>query len=139
VRRGRNIGHRLVVRHPRQVELEHADRLPAVGHRREQAGAAGAAQHLDGLAHERAALRCPRQRHPLRGLTALRAHCRRAAGVVEPDERLAGEVGDEEGDAGCAERVGEALADDVGRVDRRRVLDGRQQLVEIQSRHRRAA
>ena len=139
MRRGRDIGHRLVVRRPREVELEHADRLAAVGHRCEQPGAAVAALHLDGLAHERAALRCPRQRHPLRGLAALRPHGVRAAGVVEPDERVAGEVCDEEGDAGRAERLGEALADDVGGVDRGRVLDRRQQLVEVQSWHRPAA
>jgi hypothetical protein len=57
-----------------------------------------------------------------------------AAGVAEPDQRPTAEVGNQQRHLRRAERVGEALAEDVGGGDGRRILDGHQQFGEIQVR-----
>ena len=86
--------------------------------------------------------RLPGERAPVRAVPPAararrsRAPCVRAAalaaGVAEPDQRLAAEVGDEERHLVRAERLGQARRQDVGRGDRRRVLDRREQLRQVQ-------
>ena len=86
------------------------------------------------LGGERAAVRASHQRHALGGLAALSARGGAAAGVTEPDERMAAEVRDEERHLARAELAREPLAEHVGGGERRGVLDGREQLREIQPR-----
>jgi hypothetical protein len=54
--------------------------------------------------------------------------------VAEPDERVAAEVRDEERDLAGVQLARKALAEDVGRGERRSVLDGREQLREVEPR-----
>jgi hypothetical protein len=131
VRGHRDVGEGVRAGRLREGQLEHADRLPAVRHRRVQLRA----HDLDALGGERAALGRAGERHLLGGLAALRAHPGLVAVMVEADQRLAGEVRDQEGDLGRADRRGEARADHLGGVDGRRILDGGQQFVEVESRH----
>ena len=130
----RDVRQRPLVRSSRKAQLEHADGLAAVGHRREQTDAVGVVLHLERLAGERAALRASVQGHALRRLAPLGTAGRGAVGMAEPDERPAAEVRDEKRDLRGAERVREALGEDVGRRDRRGVLDGCEQPHQIQSR-----
>jgi hypothetical protein len=50
------------------------------------------------------------------------------------DDDVIDTVCDEEGNLARAERAREALAEDIGDVERRSVLNGREQLPEVQSR-----
>jgi hypothetical protein len=77
-------------------------------------------------------MRRTRQGHALRSLPALTPRSCFAATMVEPDERSAAEVRDEKRDAGRAERIREALAEDSGGGDRRGVLNRREQLRQVQ-------
>jgi hypothetical protein len=54
--------------------------------------------------------------------------------VAEPDERVAAEVRDEERDLAGVQLARKALAEDVGRGERRSVLNGREQLREVEPR-----
>jgi hypothetical protein len=54
--------------------------------------------------------------------------------VAKPDQRPTAEVGNQQRDPGCAERLCEALAEDVGGGDRRRILDGHEQFGKVQLR-----
>ena len=134
VRGKRNIGHRPLVRFPGKAYLEHTDGFPAVGYGREHANSAGAVFDLDRLRDKRAAVRSSRQKHPLGGLPTLRPLGRLTAGVAEPDQRVAAEIRDEEGNLARTQCLHQALAEHVGGSDRGRVLDGRKQLPEVQSR-----
>ena len=122
----------------RQTQLEHADRLAAVRHRREETDAGGAVSlGRDGLPEKRAALRGAAERHAFGRLAALRAlihfvaRCRRCA-VIQADERTTAEIGDQERNLGRAEHGTQAARDRVHGVDRRCVLDRGQQLGEIE-------
>jgi hypothetical protein len=126
-----DIGERLLVWGLGQAELEHADRLPPVGHRRVQANLAGADLDLYRLLEERASMRGAGQGHQLGSLVALGSDRARDAGVPEPDQRPAAEVDDQEGDRVGAERPGQPPAENVGGVDRRGVLDGVEQSREV--------
>ena len=133
VRGERDLGQHLFVRRLAEQELEHADGFPAVGHRREHAGAVRAVFDARPPARRaRARASCPDQRHPLGGLVTLRARGCAAAGVAEPDERVAAEVGDEERHLARVQLARKPLAEDVGSGERRSVLDGREQRREIQ-------
>ena len=126
-----DVGQRRLVGCLAQGQLEHADRLPAIGDRREHPRSLDSAVHHDALAGERGAVRGPRQGHPLRGFPTLRPRVLVAAGVAEPDQRPTAEVGNQQRHLGRAEGVGEAVAEDVGGGDGRRILDGHQQFGEI--------
>ena len=126
------VGDGLLVGHGGQRELEHADRLAAIGHRREHAHPVGSVLDLDALAGQRPALRRVGDRHPLGGLAPARARRVVAAGVLEAHEGVAAEVGDQERHLGGPERLGQPPREHVGGVDRRRVLDGLEQLREIE-------
>ena len=92
----------------------------------------GADLDLDRLRGQRAAVRAALQRHPLCGFAALSARGVDAAGVAEPDQRSPTEVCDEEGHLARTQRLPEMLAEHIGGSERRRVLNGLQQLREIQ-------
>jgi hypothetical protein len=126
VRGERDVGHRPLVRWSREHELDQTDRLAAVGDRREQARVVVAAFDDDDLLGQRAAVGGVHQRDALGGLAALGSRGRSGAGVAEPDERSPAEVRDQERHLRRAERVSQALTEDVRRRDRRRVLDGRE-------------
>ena len=115
-----------------EQELEHADGLPAVGHRREHAGAVVLRLDDDLLGGQRAPRGAPLQRHLVGGLLALRARGRITAGVAEPDERVPAEVRDQERDLVGVQFVREALPEHIRGRERRGVLDGRQQLCEVE-------
>ena len=132
VRGGRDLGQHLFVRRLAEQKFEHADGFSAVGHRREHAGPVRAGFEHDRLGGQRAPGRASHQRHPLGGLVALRARGCAAAGVAEPDERVAAEVGDEERHLAGAQLARKALAEDIGRGERRSVLNGREQRREVQ-------
>jgi hypothetical protein len=133
MRSERDVSQRLRVGRGGEGELEHADGFAAVGDRRERADAVGVGFELDRLRGQCPAVRSSRQGHALGGFAALSARGRSAAGVPEPDQRLAAEVGDQEGDLARADGGPEALGEDVGGGERRGVLHGRQQLRDIQS------
>ena len=63
----------------------------------------------------------------------MRAGVRRSARVTEPDQRLPAEVGDQERHLARAQRVLQALTEDVGGSHRRAVLDRGDQLPEVQA------
>jgi hypothetical protein len=109
-----------------KARLEHADGFAAIGHRREDAGTTSAGLDHEALASERAPVRASRQRHALGGLASLDPPGRVAARMAESHERPSAEVGKEKRDRCGAERACEALGDDVGCGDRRRVLDRRE-------------
>ena len=94
----------------------------------------GAVFHDDALAGERDAVRGARQGHALRGFPTLRPRVLVAAGVAEPDQRPTAEVGNQQRHPGRAESLCEALAEDVGGGDRRRILDGHEQFGKVQLR-----
>jgi hypothetical protein len=54
--------------------------------------------------------------------------------MAEPDQRVAAEVRDEKRHLARVELARQALAEDVRRRERRRVLDGREQLRDVQPR-----
>jgi hypothetical protein len=126
VRGERDVGHDRLVRCPREHELEQADRLAAVGDRREQARVVVAAFDDDDLLGQRAAVGGVHQRDALGGLAALGSRGRSVARVAQADERAPAEVRDQERHLRRAEGISQALTENVGRRDRRRVLDGRQ-------------
>ena len=132
VRGERDVGERLLVRGLGEAQLQHADRLAAVGHRCVHARAVGAGLDLDRLIAQRAPVRAALQDHALGGLAPLPPRRGTRAGVAEPDERAPAEVHDEEGDLRRAERVGEPLPDHVRGRDRGCVLDRGEQLREVQ-------
>jgi hypothetical protein len=76
VRRHRDVGHGLLVRLHREVQLEDPDRLSTVGHRSEYAPAVGAVLDLDRLAGERAPVRGSPQGHAVGGLASTGARGR---------------------------------------------------------------
>ncbi len=121
-----------------QAQLEHPDRLAAVRHRGEHADSGRAvALDLDGLSQQRAALDGVPQRHPLGRLPALGAPVRVAArgrpwAVIQPDQRTTAEIGDQERDLRRAEGGTQAVRQRLHGVDRRCILDGGEQLGEIQ-------
>jgi hypothetical protein len=130
----RDVGHHPFVGRFVEAELEHADGIPAVGHRREQASLLRSGFTLDRLGRERAAVRGSHQGNSLCGLPPLRASGCSATRVAEPDECVAAEVRDEERQLAGTERVGQALAQDVDGGDGRGILDGREQRAEVQPR-----
>jgi hypothetical protein len=123
----RYIGHHLWVRGFAEAEFEHADRFPAVGHRREQASPLRTGFAFDRLGRKGAAVRASRQGDPFSGFTSLRASGRRATGVAEPDQCVAAEVRDQEGQLAGAESVSQAFAEDIDSSNRRSILNGREQ------------
>jgi hypothetical protein len=64
----------------------------------------------------------------------LRARRRELAGVAEPDQRMTAEVRDEERDLAGVQLARKPLTEDVGRGERRSVLNGREQLRDVQPR-----
>jgi hypothetical protein len=128
----RDLGLHSFVRRVVEHQFEHADGLAAVGHRREHARPAGAVLLEDRLRGQRAPGQGSDQRHPLGGLVALGARGRAAAGVAEPDQRMAAEVRDQERDLPRGQLARKPLAEDVGGGERRRVLDGREQPFEVE-------
>ena len=129
-----DVRQRLLVGKLRKAQLQNADGLPAVGHRREQTDTVSIGLDLERLAGQRAAMRASHQGDALRRLAPLGSAGRRAAGVAQSNERLPAEVRDEKGNLRGAERVREALGEHIGRRDRRCVLHGCQQPHQIQSR-----
>jgi hypothetical protein len=129
-----DVGQRLLVGRLSQAELQHTDGLPPIGDRREHARSLGCVVHHQALSEERRAVRAARQGHALRGFPTLGPRVLIAPGVSEPDERPTAEIGNQQGHPRRAEGVCEALANDVGGGDGRRILDGHQELGEVQSR-----
>ena len=105
VRGERDVGHRLLVRRSSRRSSSTPMASPRLVTGANTRVPSALVSTLDRLRRERAAVRASRQRHPLGGLPPLRARGGRAAGVAEPDERLAAEVGDEEGDLARAQRA----------------------------------
>ena len=136
MRSQRDVREDLFVRTAGKAELDKADRFPAVGHGRVQASSAAVLTGFDHdrLAGERAPVRCSRQRHALSGLTALRARGELAPGVLESDQRLTAEVGDQKGDIVGPDRLPEPIAEDIDGSHRRRILDRREQFPQVQPR-----
>jgi hypothetical protein len=74
------------------------------------------------------------QRHVLGGLTPLRTRRELTPGVLEPDQRLTAEVGDQERDVVRSDRLPEPIAKDIDRSHRRRILDRREQFPHVEPR-----
>ena len=132
VGRERDLGQHLLVRRLGEQKLEDADGLPAVGHRREHARPVRAGFEHERLGGERTPGSAVHQRHPLGGLVTLRARGCAAAGVAEPDERVAAEVRDEERHLPGVQLARKALAEDIGSGERRSVLNRREQLHKVE-------
>ena len=130
----RHVGDHLVVGWLVEAELEHADGLPAVGHRREQARPVCVGFPFDCLGCKRAAVGAPHQRNSLGGFPPLSASGRGTTRVAEPDERMTAEVRDQERQLTRTERGGQTLAQDIHGGDGWRILDGREQRAEVQPR-----
>jgi hypothetical protein len=103
VRSKRDVGQRPLIRRLAQRELEHADRLPAIRDWREYAGSVGTVLHHERLFGERPAVWTAAQRHTLCGFPALRPGVLVGAGMAEPDQGAAAEVGDQQRHPGRAE------------------------------------
>ena len=136
VRGERDVGEGVLVRSVGEAKLDQADRLPAVGHGRVQANSAAVAARFH---HDRPERRArdhavSPQRHVLGGLTTLRTRGQFAPGVLEPDQRLTAEVGDQERDVVRADGLPEPIAKDIDRSHRRRILDRREQFAHVQPR-----
>ena len=132
----RDVGKGVLVRGVGEVELDQADGLTAVGHGRVHASSAAVAAcfHHDRLPGERAPVRCPHQRHALGGLATLGTLRQLASGMLEPDQRLTAEVGDQKGDIIGPDCRPEPIVQDIDHSHGRRILDRREQFAQVQPR-----
>jgi len=116
-----------------EKELEHADRLPAAGHRRDDARVVALRQDDRSLCSERLAIGRPVQRNAPRGLLAPRSGLVRRRGVAQAVQRAAAEVRDQEAHVAGAEHLEQRGAHRVDDADGRGRLRPRQQGPEVET------